>query len=64
MGRAEIETVTKPVGDPSLAGENATVTCDRNLQFTFSGGEQKTFSDKITIRLRKKSGTWLIEGTS
>jgi hypothetical protein len=52
-----------PVGEPSISADTATVKCEQKLFYNF-GGEQKTFFDQITIRLRKKSGTWLIEGMS
>jgi hypothetical protein len=52
-----------PVGDPSISTDTATVKCDQKLFYNL-GGEQKTFFDQITIRLRKKSGAWLIEGMS
>jgi serine/threonine-protein kinase len=59
-----IQMKLRPTGEPSVSGDSAVVTCDRDLIYTFQGGVQKTFSGQVTIRLQKKSGTWLIEGTS
>jgi eukaryotic-like serine/threonine-protein kinase len=59
-----IQMKLRPVGEPSVSGDSAVVTCERDLIYTFQGGVQKTFSGQVTIRLQKKSGTWLIEGTS
>ncbi len=61
---ASIQIELKPSGDPTISGDTATVSCERSLLYTFSGGEQKTFADHVTIRLRKKAGTWLIEDVS
>jgi hypothetical protein len=52
----------KPVKDPSIEGDTATVTCSRSLEYSFSGGVQKPFADTITIRLRKRAGSWVIDG--
>jgi len=59
-----IQMKLRPTGDPSVSGDSAVVTCERDLIYTFAGGIQKTFSGEVTIRLRKKAGVWLIEGTS
>jgi hypothetical protein len=50
-----------PVEDPSISADTATVKCDQRLFYNF-GGKEKTFFDQITIRLRKQSGAWIIEG--
>jgi eukaryotic-like serine/threonine-protein kinase len=59
-----IQMTLRPVGDPALSGDSAVVTCDRVETFTFQGGVKKDFSGQVTIKLRKQSGTWVIEGIS
>jgi hypothetical protein len=59
-----IQMKLRPTADPSVSGDSAVVTCERDLIYTFQGGVQKTFSGQVTIRLQKKAGTWFIEGAS
>jgi hypothetical protein len=51
----------KPIGEPNLSGNTATVRCERSLLYVASGTKHN-FADQITILLQRKSnGTWLIE---
>jgi hypothetical protein len=55
-----VQASVQPDGDPVVSGDNATISCDRSVRFTFNG-EEKPISDRIVINLKRKSGTWLID---
>ena len=55
-----VQATVQPDGDPVVSGDNATISCDRRVRFTFNG-EEKPVSDRILISLKRKSGTWLID---
>jgi hypothetical protein len=57
---SSIKMDLKPLGDPSISGDTATVKCERTLLYAASG-TKNTFSDQITIRLQWRSSSWLIE---
>ncbi len=56
-----IQPNVRPDADPSISGDSATVTCARNIAFTFAGGESRNVNDRVLISLRKKSGAWFID---
>ena len=59
-----IQSNIRPDGEPSITGETATVSCNRNLAFTFPGGESRSVNDRVLISLRKQSGAWFIDSVS
>jgi hypothetical protein len=51
-----------PVSPPQMTGDTALVTCKRNLQMQDERGAQQKIADTMTLRLRKQSSVWVIDG--
>jgi eukaryotic-like serine/threonine-protein kinase len=58
---SSIRMSLKPLADPVIGGDEATVTCSRTLQYTFSQGSPKPLEDQVTIHLRRENGVWVLQ---
>jgi hypothetical protein len=52
----------RPEGEPEVSGDTATVVCQRTMVQTFDQRNQNLENkDRITVRLRRNSGNWVID---
>jgi serine/threonine-protein kinase len=51
----------QPDGDPQIHNDSASVVCHRTSQYTYPEGIQKPADDTVTIQLRKKGSSWVME---
>ncbi len=58
---AAVNMDLKPIGEPAVWGDSASVRCARSVQFTFRGGIQKPVTDTVTIKLLRRGGNWFID---
>jgi hypothetical protein len=56
-----VQMTLRPLEDPQINGERATVTCARSLQYTFKDGTPGPIKDTVRIELSKQRGLWIIE---
>ena len=57
-----VQMTLHPVGNPLFSGDSAAVVCNRTVTYTFKGGVKQELSGQVTLRLRKQSGMWVIDG--
>jgi hypothetical protein len=51
----------RPVSEPAIAGNKATIRYRRSVQFEFAGSPPKPVQDDITFSLTKRGTSWVIE---
>jgi hypothetical protein len=49
-----------PMGEPDISSDTATVACRRTISQAFDRTPKET-EDRITVRLRRRNGNWIIE---
>ena len=58
---SSIRLALRPINDPVIAGDSATITCSRVLEYTLPQGSPKPLEDTITLRMRRQNGVWVLE---
>jgi serine/threonine-protein kinase len=47
--------------EPTINGDHASISCARSMQWTFKGSAAPPVQDRISMKLSKQNGTWVIE---
>ena len=56
-----IKQELRPVAEPNIRGDQATIRCHRSLHYQDERGSQRPVEDEVTVTLRKRPGGWVIE---
>ncbi len=56
-----VKMTLEPKGDPQIKGDSATVICQRSAEYVYPEGPKKPPDDTVTIQLKKKGSSWVME---
>jgi hypothetical protein len=61
-GTRSITVELRPEGEPVVSGDTATIVCQRTIvQKVEQSNENHRNTGRVTVRLRRNSGNWVIE---